>query len=78
MPRARIDQINVVVPDVAGAIGFLRHLGVDIAELPPAWAAWAGHHQSVPSSASLQGHAPAEPSFGIDLDSPPSPRTGAA
>jgi hypothetical protein len=56
----RIDQINVVVADVAAGAAFLRALGVDVPEPGGEWAAWAPHHQGVPA---------ADDGFDIDLDS---------
>lgn len=66
MVAPRVDQINVVVSDVRGAAKFLADLGV---EVPPTPAPWDEHHRNVPTSNSLQGHDPTQPTFGIDLDS---------
>jgi hypothetical protein len=67
MSAPRIDAINIVVGDVGSAAEFLNALGVDLAPAPPGWEA---HHRAVPSATSSQrGHHPAEPTFGIDLDS---------
>jgi hypothetical protein len=52
----RIDQINVVVADVAAATRFLVDLGV---ELPPAPPGWEAHHVNAPTA----------PEFEIELDS---------
>jgi hypothetical protein len=52
----RIDQINVVVTDVAAATSFLEGLGV---EMPPMSPEWLANHRGVPSSSPLE----------IDLDS---------
>lgn len=63
----RIDQINVVVGDVAAAAQFLADLGVDLPAVP---AGWDAHHRSVPTATPLHaGDDPLEPVFGIDLDS---------
>jgi len=45
MNAPRIDQLNVVVGDVAAAARFLVELGVDI---PAVDADWGGHHRAVP------------------------------
>lgn len=67
MTAPRIDQINVVVTDVAAASVFLEGLGV---EMPATSSEWLTHHRGVPSSTSLHGaHGLSELSFGIDLDS---------
>lgn len=63
----RVDQINVVVGDVAAAARFLVGLGVD---LPSTMPEWETHHRSIPAATSLRGgHDVVEPTFGIDLDS---------
>lgn len=61
----RIDQINVVVTDVAAAAEFLHALGVEVPRMASGWEGWGAHHRSVPA-ARPQGD---EPGFGIDLDS---------
>ena len=55
------DQVNVIVPDVVGAAGFLRELGVEVQEMAGEWAEWAAHHVGLPAVA--QG-------FDADIDSP--------
>ena len=57
MSAPRIDQINLVLADVAAAAAFLARLGLDVDTTPPPW---DSHHRSVPASAS---------GFDIDLDS---------
>ena len=42
-----LDQINIVVPDVAAAVDFYRLLGVDIADTQPVW---EHHHREVTST----------------------------
>lgn len=49
MGSLRFDQINVVVPDVAGATRFLRSLGADVGDPDDDWAEWAAHHVGFPS-----------------------------
>ena len=61
MASLRFDQVNIVVPDVAGAAGFLRALGAEVQETSDEWAEWAAHHVGL--SASAEG-------FDADLDSP--------
>lgn len=61
MPRLQFDQVNIVVPDVAGAAGFLRALGADVPEISDEWAEWAVHHVGLPAVAE---------GFAADLDSP--------
>jgi hypothetical protein len=53
---ARIDQINVVIADVAAATAFLADLGVDV---PPAPPGWERHHVGLPAA----------PGFEIEVDS---------
>ena len=66
---AAIDQVNVVVGDVAAASRFLSGLGV---ALPPSPSGWESHHRSIPSATSVHGgHDSQTPMFGIDLDSGP-------
>ena len=48
MSRLSFDQVNVVVPDVAGAAGFLRALGAEIEEIDGEWAEWGAHHVTRP------------------------------
>ncbi|CAN5823025.1 hypothetical protein BH24ACT5_BH24ACT5_29660 [soil metagenome] len=63
----RVDQINVVVGDVAAAARFLVGLDVD---LPSTMPEWETHHRSIPAATSQrEGHDLVEPTFGIDLDS---------
>jgi len=57
----RIDQINVVLADVAVASAFLSGLGVPMNPILPEWADWAHHHQSVADDNAI--------AFDIDLDS---------
>ena len=57
MGSRRIDQVNVVVADVAAAAAFLRQLGVEIGD---PGAEWGAHHLAVASG---------EASFAVDLDS---------
>jgi hypothetical protein len=59
--KLRFDQVNIVMPDVAGASGFLRALGVQVPEPSAEWMDWAEHHVEVPT---------ATEGFGADLDSP--------
>ena len=59
MSELRIDQINVVIPDVAAAVAFLAELGVEIPPGGPGWEAWDPHHRG----------APAGDEFEIELDS---------
>jgi hypothetical protein len=54
------DQINVVVPDVAGGSRFLRSLGADVDETGVDWAEWESHHVGLPAAAL---------GFGADIDS---------
>ena len=61
MTKLRFDQVNIVVPDVAGAAGFLRALGAEVPEPSDEWADWAAHH--VGFTAVAEG-------FDTDLDSP--------
>jgi hypothetical protein len=60
MARLQFDQVNIVVPDVAGAAGFLRSLGAEVPELGEEWAEWAPHHVGFPAVAE---------GFDADLDS---------
>lgn len=60
MGTVRFDQVNVVVPDVAAAAGFLRGLGVDVEEPTGEWAEWGRHHVRIPT---------ASDGFDADLDS---------
>ncbi len=60
MARLQFDQVNIVVPDVAGAAEFLRALGAQVPELPDQWAEWAPHHVGFPSAVA---------GFDADLDS---------
>ena len=67
MVTPRVDQINVVIDDVAAATLFLVGLGV---EMPETMHEWEAHHRAVPAAASPHGgHDPVVPTFGIDLDS---------
>lgn len=61
MAELRFDQVNIVLPDVAGAAGFLRSLGVRVPELGDGWADWEPHHIGFPAVAE---------GFDADLDSP--------
>lgn len=66
----RIDQVNVVVADVAAASAFLSELGVAMPEMGDGWEDWAAHHVTVPTGASTDvGHGLEAPVFGVDLDS---------
>jgi hypothetical protein len=60
MARLQFDQVNIVVPDVAGAAGFLRSLGAEVPPLADEWAEWAPHHVGFPAVAE---------GFDADLDS---------
>lgn len=60
MASLRFDQVNIVVPDVAGAARFLRALGAGVPEIADAWADWAPHHVGLPAAAE---------GFDADLDS---------
>lgn len=60
MGSLQFDQINVVVPDVAGAARFLRSLGADVDEPETDWAEWASHHVGFPASSD---------GFAADIDS---------
>jgi hypothetical protein len=60
MSRLSFDQANLVVPDVAGAAGFLRALGAEIADLDGEWAEWEAHHVTLPAVGD---------GFAVDLDS---------
>ncbi len=59
MTDLRVDQVNIVLADVAGAAEFLRALGLQLPEVDPDWADWAPHHVQVPAA----------DGFGADLDS---------
>lgn len=61
MASLEFDQINVVLPNVAGAAQFMRDLGADVPEITGEWAEWADHHVGVPAATS---------GFDADLDSP--------
>lgn len=61
MATLRFDQVNIVVPDVAGAAGFLRALGAQVPEPSDGWTDWAAHHVGFPAVAD---------GFDADLDSP--------
>ncbi len=60
MSRLSFDQANLVVPDVAGVVGFLRALGVGIEEIDGEWSEWAAHHVTLPAVGD---------GFVVDLDS---------
>ena len=60
MERLSFDQANLVMPDVVGAAGFLRALGVEIAEIEGEWAEWGAHHVTLPAVGD---------GFVVDLDS---------
>jgi catechol 2,3-dioxygenase-like lactoylglutathione lyase family enzyme len=60
MGSLQFDQINVVVPDVAGAARFLRSLGADVDEPETDWAEWASHHVGFPTNSG---------GFAADIDS---------
>jgi hypothetical protein len=60
MVTLRFDQVNIVVPDVAGAAEFLRALGAQVPEPSDGWADWAAHHVGLPAVAD---------GFDVDLDS---------
>ena len=57
MGSLEFDQVNVVVPDVAGAARFLRSLG---AEVPESGGEWESHHVGFPAAAE---------GFDADIDS---------
>jgi len=61
MVTLRFDQVNIVVPDVVGAAGFLRALGAHVPEPSDGWTDWAAHHVEFPAVAD---------GFDADLDSP--------
>jgi hypothetical protein len=61
MAPLKFAQVNIVVPDVVGAAGFLRDLGAEVPEASDEWSEWASHHVSFPA---------VEPVFEADLDSP--------
>ena len=61
MGSLRFDQINVVVPDVAGAARFLRSIGAEVEEPAGEWIEWTSHHVGFPAVAD---------EFGADIDSP--------
>lgn len=61
MARLQFDQVNIVVPDVIGAVEFLGNLGVEVPEISDEWAEWAAHHVGFPA---------APEGFDADLDSP--------
>ena len=52
----KLDQVNLVVSDMAASVAFYRRLGVPIQDIDPEWNAWESHHRS------------AELGGGIDLD----------
>ena len=60
MGSLQFDQVNIVVPDVAGAAQFLRALGAEVPELAEEWSEWAPHHVGFPAVAE---------GFDADLDS---------
>jgi hypothetical protein len=64
MSAPRIDQINLVLTDVAAAANFLDGLGVSMNPVLAEWSDWAEHHQNV-AAPELAGFDP----FGIELDS---------
>ncbi len=61
MDDLEFDQVNIVLPDVVGAVEFLRALGAPIDEVAPDWADWAPHHTGLPAT---------KGAFAADLDSP--------
>lgn len=61
MASLSFDQINIVVPDVAGAAQFIRDLGGEVPEITGEWVVWAAHHVGVPASST---------GFDADIDSP--------
>jgi len=61
MARLQFDQVNIVVPDVVGAVEFLRSLGAEMPEVSDEWAEWAPHHARFPAVSE---------GFDADLDSP--------
>ena len=61
MAKLGFDQVNIVVPDVIRAAGFLRDLGAEVQETTNEWADWAAHHVAFPVS---------HEAFDADLDSP--------
>lgn len=60
MASLQFDQVNIVVPDVAGAAQFLRALGAELPQLAKEWAEWEPHHAGFP---------PVAAGFDADLDS---------
>ena len=61
MASLHLDQVNIIVSDVAGAASFLRSLGAEVPEVTGEWAEWAAHHVGLPAAAE---------GFDADLDSP--------
>lgn len=55
-PRAVLDQLNVVVKDMAAAVDFYSRLGL---EIPSTLPAWQGHHRTFEGAGALD----------VDLDS---------
>lgn len=41
-----LDQLNIVVRDMAAAVGFYRALGVEVPDAAPEWRAWDAHHRT--------------------------------
>jgi hypothetical protein len=55
--RPVLDQLNLVVKNMAEMAAFYEHLGLDLAQSPPGWAA---HHRNTEPA----------PCLHLDLDSP--------
>ena len=56
-PRARFNQVNIVVSDMARSVAFDEFLGAEIGDIIPPW---ADHHREVTSTS---------PEATVDLDS---------
>jgi predicted enzyme related to lactoylglutathione lyase len=48
-----LDQLNIVVRDMAAAVEFYRHLGLTIDDVTGEWAHWADHHRTARTSGGL-------------------------
>ena len=57
MTRARFNQVNVVVSDMARSVAFYELLGADVADIIPPW---ADHHRELTSTS---------PETSVELDS---------
>lgn len=45
-PRVTLNQINLVAAELPAVVEFYRLLGLEIAEVTPAWEAWKPHHRN--------------------------------